>query len=83
MREIVWDYLKNHSCVDCGESDILVLQFDHRDPRTKRFNLSNASSRYSLEEVMEEIAKCDVVCANCHCRRTARMFNWKKLHWAG
>lgn len=44
-----------------------ALEFHHKDPTTKLFNLSAANMRrYSLEEVLAEVAKCELVCANCH-----------------
>jgi len=74
------DYLKNNPCVDCGEGDIVVLQFDH--VRGKKFrNISMMLHRkMSWEKILLEIKKCEVRCSNCHVRKTARQFNWKKLH---
>lgn len=73
-------YLLDHPCKDCGEADPIVLEFDHRDPRTKECNVSSMLTG-SLAHLQSEIAKCDVVCANCHSRRTAKMFgNWKLDH---
>lgn len=71
-QKYVIDYLKNHPCISCGEKDILVLQFDHRDPSTKLYNISNLVS-YALSELTlkTELDKCDVLCANCHSKRTA------------
>lgn len=57
-------------CVDCGYADSPVaLDFDHRDPATKSFQISGNSTR-SYAALEAEIAKCDVVCANCHRIRT-------------
>lgn len=67
-------YLTEHPCVDCGERDIVVLEFDHI--AEKRENIS-ILKRYSLAAVKREIAKCEVRCANCHRRKTAKQFNWK------
>ncbi|HEX8733821.1 MAG TPA: hypothetical protein VF721_00770 [Pyrinomonadaceae bacterium] len=55
--------------MDCGISDWRVLEFDHRDRKTKRINIAD-STKYSLKVAKEEIAKCDIVCANCHNIRT-------------
>lgn len=57
-------------CADCGTSEG-VLQFDHRDPATKRFTLNLAGTR-SWESIAVEIAKCDVRCASCHTTRHHR-----------
>jgi len=73
MREAnhraLFAYLLDHPCVDCGEADPVVLQFDHL--RDKKFNVSKlANSAVPFERVLAEIRKCEVVCANCHQRRT-------------
>lgn len=62
-------YLRAHPCVDCGETDILVLEFDHL--RDKEANVANLM-RSGWKRVQREIEKCEVVCANCHRRRTAK-----------
>ncbi len=62
-------YLLGHPCVDCGERDPIVLDFDHlRDKRLNISALANRGARW--EVVLSEIEKCEVVCANCHRRRT-------------
>lgn len=71
VRNALLDYLLRHPCVDCGESDPVVLEFDHRDSTTKDFNVGDAMRMvYSLARVMREVEKCDVRCANCHRRKT-------------
>jgi len=65
------EYLLAHPCVDCGERDIVVLQFDHL--RDKSFDLSAMiASGTSWARIETEIAKCVVRCANCHRRVTAQ-----------
>ena len=72
------EYLREHPCVDCGEGDIVVLEFDHQ--RDKVLDISVLSREgYSLDRIRQEIAKCEVVCANCHRRRTAKQFGWYRL----
>lgn len=68
-KEIVKEYKETHPCVDCGEEDIRVLQFDHRDPSEKLDKINNILSNKGIAALMAEIAKCDVRCANCHQRR--------------
>jgi hypothetical protein len=58
-------------CTDCGyNTHPAALEFDHRDPQHKRFTISGNESR-RWTDILTEIAKCDVVCANCHRIRTA------------
>ena len=64
------DYFETHPCADCGVRDPVVLEFDHL--RDKCFNIGSEISRRTWASVLEEIEKCEVVCANCHRRRTAR-----------
>jgi hypothetical protein len=63
-------YFAEHPCLDCGESDPIVLEFDHL--RDKEFSISSGVRDRNWASVLDEIAKCDVVCANCHRRRTAK-----------
>ena len=64
------EYFATHPCVDCGESDPVVLDFDHL--RDKSFNISRALNYRKWSRIIEEIEKCEVVCSNCHRRRTAQ-----------
>lgn len=67
-----WAFLLRQRCADCGETDPVVLELDHL--RDKRNNVSAmVSSGFSWESIEAEIAKCEVRCANCHRRRTARV----------
>lgn len=76
-------FLQMHSCVDCGEKDILVLEFDHRDRSEKFGDISQMMSRMqSLSKLKKEISKCEIRCANCHRRKTARENHGWKLHFA-
>jgi hypothetical protein len=67
------EYLRAHPCVDCGETDIVVLEFDHL--RDKTANVSRLIVGNAIRRIEEEISKCDVVCCNCHRRRTSRRLN--------
>jgi hypothetical protein len=80
----LWVYLLEHPCIDCGEADPVVLEFDHLDRTTKRQTVSFlARSGYPWATVEAELAKCQVRCANCHRCRTAVQFDWPKRHFTG
>ncbi|MGQ0802447.1 MAG: hypothetical protein ACT4PI_01090 [Actinomycetota bacterium] len=68
-RQLI-DFLSAHPCVDCGDDDVLVLEFDH--VAGKSILIAKALRDRFWEDILAEIAKCEVVCANCHRRRTAR-----------
>jgi hypothetical protein len=70
------EYLKNNPCVDCGETDPIVLQFDHVE--IKSFNISEKIGVLSWDNLLTEIKKCEVRCANCHTRKTAKDYKWFK-----
>ena len=63
------EFLSSHPCVDCGETDPMVLEFDHVTEKT--FTIGEGFRDRNWESVLAEIEKCEVVCANCHRRRTA------------
>lgn len=64
------EYLLEHPCVDCRESDIRCLEFDHvRGAKFKGLSAMKAEG-YSMERIKLEIEKCDVRCANCHRKKT-------------
>jgi hypothetical protein len=64
-------------CVDCGESDMLVLEFDHVG--VKRGQISRMAWNTSLETLEREVACCELRCCNCHRRVTAQ----RRLGMAG
>jgi hypothetical protein len=76
VRQAVWDYLLTHPCVDCGESDPVVLEFDHVRGEKRDAVQELVGDGHTLRIVMAEIAKCDVRCANCHRRKTAAQLGW-------
>lgn len=72
-RKIVSEYLDTHPCVDCGETDQVVLDFDHvRGDKVNNISNMVLSEVAAVESLIAEIAKCEVRCANDHRRVTAR-----------
>jgi hypothetical protein len=67
--QLIVDCLRAHPCVDCGEADVMVLDFDHLGD--KLFGIAQGIRDRSLQALLYEMAKCEVVWANCHRRRTA------------
>lgn len=70
--EFLHEYKLKHGCVDCGyKAHPEALDFDHLPGAVKSFTIGSAV-RKSKDELLAEIAKCEVVCANCHRVRTRR-----------
>jgi hypothetical protein len=62
--------IKSRPCADCGvQYPFYVMDFDHRASEIKEYEL-NRIDRMTTRALLREIAKCDVVCANCHRERT-------------
>ncbi len=78
--EMLAQYLLAHPCIDCGETDTRVLEFDH----VRSVKLDDVSRLLACaarwERVAAEIQKCEVRCANCHRRRTAKQLGWHADH---
>lgn len=81
-RQYVLEYLLKNPCVDCGEKDPIVLDFDHVRG-IKKSNISDMiDDPAGLKTIQEEIDKCDVRCANCHRRITyKRRVNALRSAW--
>ena len=56
---------KEGGCARCGFKHIAAMDFHHRDPETKIDSIGNMDGA-SVEKIKEEVAKCDVLCSNCH-----------------
>ena len=64
-RKYIWNVKEKEYCILCTESRPESLLFHHRESSEKIFSLSKPEAR-PLSEVKAEIAKCDILCANCH-----------------
>lgn len=79
LRSYVINHLKANPCVDCGESNPVVLEFDHvRGTKTENISAMIIKG-FSIESISSEIEKCEVRCANCHRIVTAKR---NPNHWA-
>lgn len=80
LEQYLVDYWKTHPCVDCGETNIIKLDFDHL--RDKKANLANMiANQCSIKTIATEIEKCEVVCKNCHAIRTATRGKSWRTNW--
>ncbi len=77
IRSLLLAFLSDKHCLDCGENDPIVLDFDHMNPDTKFKKVSKMlSGHYGWDTILKEIEKCQIRCANCHRRKTYRQFNF-------
>jgi hypothetical protein len=70
-KKLRLDFKSGLKCDICGESHLACLDFHHKDPADKQFSISSAIHQGVSAKVVMEIAKCRVLCANCH----------RKLHY--
>ena len=80
LEVVDWLASLREKCLHCGENDPVVLDFHHRDAKQKRFQLiGSLCYSHSRKVILEEVSKCDVLCANCHRREEFRLrWNQKK-----
>ena len=65
--------IKDVPCKDCGiKYPPYVMQFDHRYPKDKQIEIGTDATNYKWGKILDEVKKCDIVCANCHSIRTYR-----------
>lgn len=74
-KDFLKEYLSEHPCVDCGEDDVIVLEFDHVKDEKVLEVTRGANRGWSLNKIKEEINKCEIRCANCHRRATHKRKN--------
>lgn len=69
------EFKKELSCKGCGDDRHWVLDFHHKDPNEKENMVSTLVNKGSKIKLLEEIEKCDILCANCH-----RDFHYKEKY---
>ena len=67
------EFKQGLACERCGEREPFCLEFHHKDPSQKDFDVSTAVRRFSRKRLMEEIDKCLILCANCHRKEHRRL----------
>ena len=76
VSENLLNFLKTKRCIDCGESDPIVLEFNHKNRSLKSRGIAKMlSGHFSWNSVEKEIRKCEIRCANCHRRKTYIQLN--------
>lgn len=71
LKQFILEYFEKYPCADCGNKDKRVLEFDHLPEFKKDSDISRmVACSVSVDKLKSEIAKCEVVCANCHRIRT-------------
>jgi hypothetical protein len=75
-KEVIRQIKESSPCVDCNVLyPYYVMHFDHLDSEIKIDQVSKILHYSSMQIVLDEIEKCELVCANCHATRT-----WKRQH---
>ena len=69
-----YTWLSQYACMDCGNPNFVTFHFDHK--YDKNFQISEKIGVLSFDAIMDEVSKCDIVCANCHAIRTADRGNY-------
>ncbi|CAB4196839.1 hypothetical protein UFOVP1290_359 [uncultured Caudovirales phage] len=76
-KKFIYTYLLSHPCIDCGEKDPIVLEFDHIKGIKTGCISRLVHIGCSIKRIQREIDICVVRCANCHRRKTAKDFYWE------
>jgi hypothetical protein len=68
FKQEIDEYKVERGCAKCGyNGHAAALDFNHLNPEEKKFNIGEAfANSFGRERVMNEIAKCEILCANCH-----------------
>lgn len=76
LEQVVREHLTAHPCVDCGETNLVLLEFDHTRG-VKNDSICRLMRRQvKVETLRKEIEKCDVRCVRCHRLKTASHGDW-------
>lgn len=73
-QKLLWEFFFLNPCKRCGETNPVVLELDHLSD--KKYNISDIIYCHTWESVLKEISKCQVLCSNCHKKKTAKDFGF-------
>lgn len=76
LKRFIREYLSSHPCVDCGQDDPDLLEFDHVSGNKVAGIGTLIAGACKMERLLGEIAKCEVRCLHCHRKRTIKQFGW-------
>ena len=77
-REFLYEYLKDKKCVDCGEDNPIVLEFDHVRENKVRTISKMVGNGSKIQTILSEMEKCEIRCANCHRIKTTKSEGYHK-----
>jgi len=81
-QDLICEFLSKNPCVDCNESNIILLEFDHKNPEEKVECITvMVTNGFSFSKIKQEIEKCEIRCISCHKKRTAIQQNNYRLKW--
>jgi hypothetical protein len=67
IKDALADYKIEQGCIRCGyDKCAAALDFHHRDPSTKLFEFGGPKFLRAIQDIWDEVDKCDVICKNCH-----------------
>jgi len=69
---LLWNFFLGNPCVQCGETNPIVLELDHLGD--KKYCISEIIFSHTWESIQKEMKKCQVLCSNCHKKKTAKDF---------
>lgn len=66
-RDFIKQLKLDLGCSECGyDRSAAALSFHHLDPLLKKFNMSRGKGSHGRAKILREVAKCRVLCENCH-----------------
>ena len=77
LATLLYSFKFSNSCNVCGENTPSCLEFNHINRKDKEYQISNMCKMgVSQEQFIKEVQKCEILCCNCHRKRTAKQLGW-------